>query len=310
MAVNAPLSWPTVTAVVPTRDRPELLRRTVTSIVEQRYPGHIECLVVFDQASPAMPPVQVPGNRSVRVLENRLTPGLAGARNTGARAAAGELLAFCDDDDEWTIHKIRRQVEALETLPDRSVVASGITIAYEGRTITRVPPSDEITLEHLLRSRVMEAHPSTILVRRFAFEGPIGPIDEAIPGSYGEDYEWLIRAARVAPLVAIRQPLVLVRWHRSSWFEGRWSTIVSALEYLLDKHPELHRDRRGGARIMGQIAFAQAAAGHRVAARRWALRSIRSSWRERRAYVALAVASGLVGADTVLRAAHAHGRGI
>jgi glycosyltransferase involved in cell wall biosynthesis len=260
MAVNAPDTRPTVTAVIPTRDRPELLGRAVTSVMEQQYAGHIECLVVFDQASPAVPSLQVPENRSLRVLENRRTPGLAGARNTGAMAASGELLAFCDDDDEWTNGKIRRQVEALAVLPDHSVVASGITVAYDGRRIARVPPSDRITMEHLLRSRVMEAHPSTIVVRRSAFRGPIGPIDEAIPGSYGEDYEWLLRAASVGPLVAVRQPLVLVRWHRSSWFEGRWSVIVSALEYLLDKHPELHRDRRGLARIKGQIAFAHAAA--------------------------------------------------
>jgi glycosyltransferase involved in cell wall biosynthesis len=310
MVVSVPRMVPSVTAVIPTRDRPELLGRAVTSVMNQRYAGHIECLVVFDQATPVVPSLQVPGNRSLRVLENRRTPGLAGARNTGAMAASGELLAFCDDDDEWTKGKIRRQVEALEALPEHSVVASGITVAYDGRRIDRVPPSDRITLEHLLRSRVMEAHPSTILVRSSAFHGPIGPVDEEIPGSYGEDYEWLLRAASVGPLVAVRRPLVLVRWHRSSWFEGRWSVIVSALEYLLNKHPELRRDRRGLARILGQIAFAHAAAGHRSAARRWAMDSLRSSWQERRAYVAIGVSTGLVRADTVLRAAHARGRGI
>jgi glycosyltransferase involved in cell wall biosynthesis len=309
-ALRSVIRWPTVSAVVPTRDRPVLLRKAVNSILHQRYGGVIECLVVFDRSSPAMPPLQVPEGRTVQVLVNRRTPGLAGARNTGALSASGELVAFCDDDDEWAPDKIRYQVEALMAAPRHAVVTTGIQIDYEGRIKARVPRSNEITLKQLRRSRVMEAHPSTIVVRRSAFEGPIGPVDEAIPGSYAEDYEWLLRAARQAPVLAVQRPLVRVRWHRSSWFEGRWTTIVAALEYLLQKHPDLHGDPRGWGRVSGQIAFAHAAAGNAGAARRWALRSLRSNWRERRAYVALAVASGFVGADTVLRAAHARGRGI
>ncbi|HKQ02174.1 MAG TPA: glycosyltransferase, partial [Actinomycetes bacterium] len=41
---------PAVSVVVPTRDRPELLRRAVTAILSQTYPGPVECLVVFDQS--------------------------------------------------------------------------------------------------------------------------------------------------------------------------------------------------------------------------------------------------------------------
>ena len=40
----------------------------------------------------------------------------------------------------------------------------------------------------------MEAHASSVLVRRSALEGAIGLIDEQLPGSYGEDFDWLIRA--------------------------------------------------------------------------------------------------------------------
>ena len=39
------LNWPTVTVVVPTKDRPELLQRCVRAILSQDYPGHIDCLI-------------------------------------------------------------------------------------------------------------------------------------------------------------------------------------------------------------------------------------------------------------------------
>jgi glycosyltransferase involved in cell wall biosynthesis len=253
--------------------------------------------------------MEPPEARSVRPVTNDRTPGLAGARNAGILASRGELVAFCDDDDEWLPDKLRLQVEALMAGP-AAVASCGLYIDYEGRTVRRVPQTAAVTLAQLRRSRVMEIHPSTILVRRADLLGPIGLVDESIPGSYAEDYEWLLRAARVGPVAVVRSPLVRVRWHRSSWFEGQWRTIVAALEYLLRKHPDFRQDRRGLARILGQIAFAHAASGNPSAARRWAIRSIRSSWRERRAYLALAVSAGALRPDTVLRLAHARGRGI
>lgn len=308
-ADDRPGPWPSVSAVVATRDRPELLRRALGSIVGQRYPGHVECVVVFDQTPPEMPSVDMPEHRSLRPMTNDRTPGLAGARNAGILASHGDLVAFCDDDDEWLPDKLRLQVEALLATP-AAAASCGLYIHYDGRIIRRVPETRAVTLAQLRRSRVMETHPSTILVRREELLGPIGLVDESIPGSYAEDYEWLLRAARVGPVAVVRRPLVRVRWHRSSWFEGRWRTIVPALEYLLRKHPDLREDPKGLARILGQIAFAHAASGNPSAARRWAIRSIRSSWRERRAYLALAVSAGAVRADTLIRLAHARGRGI
>ncbi|HEV2893829.1 MAG TPA: glycosyltransferase family A protein, partial [Actinomycetota bacterium] len=92
---------PPVSVVVPTRDRPELLRRAVTAILEQTYQGPIECVVVFDQSDPDLPWGALPAGRRLVLVRNQRTPGLAGARNSGILAATGELVAFCDDDDEW-----------------------------------------------------------------------------------------------------------------------------------------------------------------------------------------------------------------
>jgi hypothetical protein len=141
-------------------------------------------------------------------------------------------------------------------------------------------------------------------------DGPVGLIDEEIPGSYGEDYDWLLRAARIGPIEVVRAPLVRAHWHRSSFFADRWRTIVEAIQYLLRKHPEFRSDPRGRARLYGRLAFANAAAGDRAQARRWAWRTIRLDPRERRAYLALAVASRVVSAESLLNLANRFGRGI
>ncbi|MER7167805.1 glycosyltransferase family 2 protein [Micromonospora sp. NPDC000207] len=303
--------YPTVSAVVPTRDRPELLRAAVTAILDQEYPAPIEVVVVFDQSTPddTLTGLSRP-DRRVRVVTNDRSPGLAGARNTGTLAAEGELVAFCDDDDEWLPGKLRAQVDALNAVPGAEFVSCGIRVSYDGRTVDRVLDRDTITLDELLRDRMTELHPSTFVIRAAALRDGFGLVDEEIPGSYAEDYEFLLRAARSAPLANLTVPYVLVRWHKRSYFAQRWDTISSALQWLLERYPEFATQPAGHARVAGQIAFAHAASGDRRGALRWARRTLRGNPREPRAYLALAVAGRMVRADAVLRTLHKRGRGI
>ncbi len=313
---------PSVGVVVATRDRPELLARAIGSVLGQRYHGRVEVLVVFDQCQPdrslAFDGDGDGADRAVRVLTNDRSPGLAGARNTGVLASEGhELLAFCDDDDLWSPGKLDAQVALLAAHPDIEVATTGLFIQAHGRITTRVLEHERILFTDLLRSRVMEAHPSTYLMRRAAMLGPtgdgsdgIGLVDEDLPGSYAEDYDWLLRAARRADIGAVRLPLVKVVWHRSSFFAERWEMIVAALDHLLATHPEIATEPIGLARIQGQQAFALAALGRRRDARRRARQALAHNRGEKRAWLALALCTGLIRSDQVLQVIQMFGRGI
>jgi glycosyltransferase involved in cell wall biosynthesis len=300
--------WPSVTAIIPTRDRPEMLRRAVLSVLGQRYEGEVECLVIFDRQEPARPDVVVPSDRALNIGRNVRTPGLAGTRNSGAMIATGEFLAFLDDDDEWHPDKLRRQMEALRREPGASMATCGIVLASGGKTHTRVPRETSVTLDDLTTSRRAEVHSSTLLMRRDRFVDEIGLIDEDIPGSYGEDYDVLLRAAKIAPLVAVTEPLVTVNW-TVSYFNDRWQTMVEAIHYHLEKHPEL-KTPRNLARMYGRLAFAHAASGEAREARSWARRSIELNWRQPRGYISYLVTWGVLRPAWVVKAAHAVGRGV
>jgi hypothetical protein len=301
-------SQPSVSVVIPTRDRPGLLRRAVEAIRAQRYDGDIECITVFDQSHVHLAGFGGLTGVTLRGMTNSRSPGLAGARNTGILAARGDLVGFCDDDDEWHPDKLAAQTALLQE-SGAATASCGIYVEYRGRQIARLPRSGTVTLRDLLRSRRMEIAPSTILVRRDAIP-KIGLIDEQIPGSYAEDYEWLLRAARVSPIVVAKPPLARVHWHESSYFVGQWETIVSALSYLLERYPEFRSERAGLSRIFGQLAFASAGCGRRGDAVEWAGRALRLSPVQPRAYLALAVASRLTTADSVLKLTRTFGRGI
>jgi glycosyltransferase involved in cell wall biosynthesis len=298
---------PSVSVVIATHNRPELLRKALGAVLAQAqtYDGAVDCVVVFDQA----PVDESFAGPSVRVVPNARTAGLAGARNTGIAAAQGELIAFCDDDDEWLPSKLRSQVAELES-SGADVVVSGIEVHYEDRVVPRVPSASDLVVAELARRRVMEAHPSTVVVRRTALLERIGLIDEEIPGAYGEDFDWILRAAQAGPIAVVPEPLVKVRWGAQSYFQQRWRTIIESIDYGLRKHAVLSADARGHARLVGRKAFAYAALGESRAALRFAWKTFRLNWKELRAYIAFVVALRLVTADRALRLAHSRGRGI
>lgn len=305
-----PGSWPLVSAVIPTMNRPQLLRRAVQSVIDQDYPGLIECLVVYDGTEPVMPDVQLRDGRTVQVLVNNRTKGLAGNRNTGYLAATGELVGSCDDDDEWLPGKLRAQIELLREHPEASAAASGFVYHYRGKDIPREAELPALSFADLLNDRHLEANASTYLIERAKLLDEIGLVDEQLPGGYAEDYELLLRAARLGPIVCVRQPQSRVYLHDSSFFADRWQTINDALTYLLERVPEFRQDPAGLARIEGQIAFSHAALGNRSSAAKWAVRSLRKSRGARQSYAALVVAGRLMSADRVLSTARRFGRGI
>lgn len=297
-----------VSVIIATHNRPELLKLAIEGVKSQNYAGFIECIVVFDKSLPDTSLVSEEENLSLRVITNTRTPGLAGARNSGILEARGTFVAFCDDDDIWLPSKLTAQVATLVDSPALTAV-TGVIVDYRGHSNVRVPQASDLTLRSLVRRRVMEAHPSSVIVKREALLNQIGLIDEELPGSYGEDFDWLLRAVQAGSIAVASEPLVRVRWGGSQ-FSQNWSIIVQAIDYVLEKHPILSLDPKGHARLLGRRAFASAALGRKREALGGALQTLRRSPTERRAFLAFAVTLRFVSAQRLLGWAHSRGRGI
>src|SRR4051794_10559124 len=84
---------PAVSVVIPTRDRPSLLRQALDSVDAQRDVA-LEVVVIEDDSS-----------------EPR---GVAATRNAGIGKARAPWVAFLDDDDLWSPGKLKRQLEVAE----------------------------------------------------------------------------------------------------------------------------------------------------------------------------------------------------
>lgn len=295
--------------VIATRDRPQLLRRALDGVLEQRVEGHLEVIVVFDRSEPDESIVFEEPGRRVVVTTNVRSPGLAGARNSGIGLASNSWIAFCDDDDEWLEGKLAVQFDALAGQPEARAACTGILIRYRGNDTARTPDPAAMTYGRFLEDRMTEVHPSSWLVHRQTMLERIGLVDEELPGSYAEDYDLLLRTSLVCPIAVAEEPLVRVWWHGGSFFFERWKTIDDALGYLVAKYPDFADHPNGLARIEGQRAVAQAAMGQRRRALATAWQAFKKNRWERRVPLALAVVAGLP-AHRALAVAHRFGRGV
>ncbi|MCW2788128.1 MAG: glycosyl transferase [Aeromicrobium sp.] len=300
---------PAVTAVVPTHRRPELMARAVESILAQTYAGEIEVLVVFDACEPVLPSVPLGDGRTLRAVVNDRVRGLAGARNTGILAARHDFIAFLDDDDHWMPGKLDAQIAVFEAHPEVGLVGTAMEVD-DGRSTHERPVPTVVTHADLVRDRIAGLHSSSFVFRRDVLIDAVGMIDEALPGSYGEDYDVLLTTSRLAPIRLVNEPLVSVRWSGQSFFYGRWAQYAEGLVYLLDKHPALRQDPAALARIGSQIGFALAAAGRRRESRPWLRRSLRAQRLNLRAWLGLLISYRLLSADAVARVANLAGKGI
>ncbi|MGF1600289.1 MAG: glycosyltransferase family 2 protein [Acidimicrobiales bacterium] len=304
----APPDDRSVSVVVATRERPELLRRALAAIEAQVHDAPVEVIVVFDRSVPDRSLERDGDGRRVVVITNDHVPGLAGARNAGIERASNTWVAFCDDDDEWLAGKLAAQFAALAATPGARAACTGILVRYDGVDTARIPDPTLVTYEGFLEDRMTEVHPSSWLVARADLVDHIGPVDESLPGSYAEDYDLFLRTAAHCPIAVAPQPLVRVWWHGASFFFERWKTIDDALGHLVAKYPDLARHPRGLARIEGQRAVAQAAMGQRRRALGTLRRVIALNPGEKRVPVALLVVAGIP-AGKLLRLAHRLGRG-
>jgi len=299
-----------VTVVIPTHNRPALMRRALSSVLEQDYAGGIEVIVVFDRCEPEHGLEREDPGRRVRVLTNTRSPGLAGSRNTGILAATAEYVAFLDDDDAWLPTKLTRQMSALVGEAGAEFSTTAMTVDCQGNLTVRRVGSSRVHHLDLVRSRMAMLHSSSFLARCAALTGHIGLVDESLPKSMAEDWDLLLRASRQRPIVHVDEPLVRITWGGASYFAQQWATRNEAQLWLLAQHPQIAGDRRGAGRAYGNLAFGCAAQGQRGQALRWARRALVSNWREPRAYLAGAVASGVVSWGWLLRTLNSHGHGL
>jgi len=241
---------PSVSVVLPTRDRPTFLLQAVDSVLAQQAPA-AELLLVDDGHEGAAEAV---ANRlggrpgpAIRVLPGpRRGPGAA--RNVGIQAACGELIAFLDDDDLWLPEKLAWQVAWFVSRPTLGALGTEFARAENPNAFTRHPPRRPGRLRRVSRGALLRGNrlaTSSVVVRRRCFE-ECGGFDESLP--LAQDWEMWLRIAARWEVSVVAAPLAIYRLHGAQRSRSQAEMRTWEAEVL---RRELSRGNLGGAWLRG-----------------------------------------------------------
>jgi glycosyltransferase involved in cell wall biosynthesis len=289
-----------VSVVVPTYNRAELLKLTLSSILSQTAPA-LEVIVVDDGSTDHTAQVCAGLTGSVRYIrqENR---GLPAARNTGIRASMGEWIAFCDSDDIWVADKLAIQIEALRRTTGGWSVSDFSLIDPNGGAFPGNPRGFERSFAALAQSGVSAekylskwllrrevaigqetivtytgdafgmlflgnvALPSSAVVARDVIDR-VGMFDESF--RVAEETEFFHRVSNVAPVTIVMRPLCKYRVGHASIIAGSKEPLIQyairSLKRAVALRPNLTRKelkafRKGRQKLHIRLAYTRLAA--------------------------------------------------
>jgi glycosyltransferase involved in cell wall biosynthesis len=271
---------PEVSVIIPTRDRWPLLSTALWGALAQEGVEH-EVIVVDDGSRDETPDrLGVVGDPRLKVLRHESSRGVAAARNTGIAEAGGNWLAFLDDDDLWSPHKLRLQIAAVRSQGATFAYGAAVVLDAHRRPVEVLPaPDPEDTVRLVLPRNRIPASGSNVLASAAAV-GAAGGFDEGL--SHFEDWDLWLRIADGGRAAACAEVLTAYVQHEGSMLLVDKRGLIDQFQRLAQKHRALS-ERRGArfdrAGLTGYLAWGDERAGHTLRAARGYLASgLRFAW--------------------------------
>lgn len=200
---------PAVSIIIPTYNRPDLLRQALDSVAAQTFADY-EVIVVDDGSTPPIADA-VANHPSKPRIFRQVRQGPAAARNRGIAEARADLVAFLDSDDLWMPTKLERYIKAIDDHPDIPIFYGPmLPIDSAGRPVagrTKLRHSGHMT-EQLFKSCYVDV--PTVVCRRDLLNRA-GGFDSSLPVC--EDYDLWLRLSLTEPFGLIEEPLAKRRLH-------------------------------------------------------------------------------------------------
>jgi O-antigen biosynthesis protein len=202
---------PSVSVVIPTFNRPDLLAEALESVCRQDLED-FEVIVVNDAGSDVS--LLVHGfseTLDLTYIALDRNGGLPAARNSGVAAARGEYIALMDDDDIWMPDHLSRLRAHLDLRPKVGLCYADVLLERQRLTDDVYQTVDERVLAYDYDHETMMSDsficPSSVLFRRDCF-ATLGGFDESMRWCY-EDWDFFLKVATAYRIE--RSPGVTVR---------------------------------------------------------------------------------------------------
>jgi glycosyltransferase involved in cell wall biosynthesis len=212
---------PLVSVIIPTRDRPTLVRRAIESILASCNETLQAEIIVIDDSTTNQT-AEVVQTYPIKYIRGP-RKGVSMARNAGMQAATGALLTFLDDDDAWPEHNLAQQIRFLEENPQFGAVCSQVVLTNEDLTSYSNPYPTQPFKSGWMFQDFLSYIPQvgSLLVRREIADA-VGGFEPELQG--GEDWDWALRLARLCQIGFITEVALLWRMHGAARVDGAGNT--------------------------------------------------------------------------------------
>ncbi|MBL4622578.1 MAG: glycosyltransferase family 2 protein [Immundisolibacteraceae bacterium] len=222
-----------VTVVIPTFNRRELLLRALASVYQQSLqPTQV---IVVDDGSTDGTGMAVKNHYPQVEYLWQPNRGVSSARNSGIGIARHPWIALLDNDDEWLPDKLETQFARLHRDPHLQVCHCEEIWIRNGRRVNQgkrhAKSEGDLFLECL---PLCAMSPSSVLIHRTVFD-QIGLFDEQLPAC--EDYDLWLRITAHFEVALVTEPQILKygghadQLSRAFWGMDRFR--IRALQRLL-----------------------------------------------------------------------------
>ena len=257
--MNAPgASHVSVSVIVPTKDRPALLREALSSIRAVGAPQvDVEIVVVNNGAEDGIEELAHEfGARYTRIL----TPGPSAARNAGLQICAGEYVAFLDDDDLWAPGHLIDHLAFLDRHAGFDAAVGQVVRTDPAGNPLEAPYPETLPVSGKIFARIlMKWLQIGALVARTSAIRRLGGFDETLVA--GEDWDLLLRLALSSKIGFIPKPSVIFRSREPGSDEEdsitRFRAAINSRVFLMNVHragsqrPPILQLARGYLRYLG-----------------------------------------------------------
>ncbi len=228
---SALLQPPLVSVIIPALNEEKYIEKTLKSVKAQSYP-RIEIIVVDNGSHDSTR--EIAKKYADRVLIEK-RKGVSYARNTGARAAKGEILLFVDADTELERDFVEKIVKAFR---NRNVVCATGFVKAKGRAVYRAIYSlSSLAVLLLSLLRCPRFYGIVFACRKCAFE-KAGGFDESLKTC--EDLELTRKLSKMGRCVFVREAVAFSSPRRLEK-KGILATVIfhvlNFFRYALFKKP-------------------------------------------------------------------------
>jgi glycosyltransferase involved in cell wall biosynthesis len=263
LTVGSEIKDPEVSVIMALYNEERFVAQAIASVLNQTY-ASFELVIVDDKSKDRSLEIarryEVDGR--VRILTNSENRGVSYARNKGIKQSKGRLIAFLDSDDVYRKDKLELQIHEISregSYKDEVVYTNYYKFDEEGRITTpkkldSTSINTKVTVSALIREVVDPMFATLLCLKDALLE--VGLFDETL--RIREDYELMLRLARIRFFVGILEPLYGYRMVRSSMMHSApkresYRVKLRIIERQLQLDPEL-LNGADGAEIRRQIA--------------------------------------------------------